>query len=170
MKRYSIFFCLTLAFFSLSIFLGCASSNSRVETKLNDEAKVESRDLPVNPIAGKVITSWVNKADSTMSTLFGNDSAVHAARMSGTGGYPAGAVLSLVTWRQKEDDRWFGGRIPARVQSVEVIRIDGVTGSGPSYHYHRYEGSPLHGVASLDGQAQDSRTKFILSQRAAVMP
>ena len=37
--------------------------------------------------------------------------------------YPAGAVLGLVTWRQREDPHWFGARIPGSVVSVEFVEV-----------------------------------------------
>jgi hypothetical protein len=58
----------------------------------------------VDSLQGKVITSFVNTKDSTMSVL-----------------YSAGAEYSLVTWSQRDDPHWFGGRIPGRVQSVKKI-------------------------------------------------
>jgi hypothetical protein len=142
---------------------GCSEmTNSRVATRFNNDAAVVG-DLPLNPLQGRVITSWVDKS-GTMSTMYGDDVAVMAAR-SGVG-YPAGAVLSVVTWGQQEDPRWFGGRIPARPKMVEFVTVTG-TGA-PSYQ--RYEGSPLKKVASVEGVDPDSRTAYLLGQRAAVMP
>ena len=54
-------------------------TNPRVVTRLNDEAALVG-ELPSNPLKGKVITSWVNKHDATMSTMLGNDVAVQYAR------------------------------------------------------------------------------------------
>ena len=63
-----------------------------------------------HPLTGKIITSFVNTRDGTMSTLYGNDIAVKSARAGQV--YPVGAVVSLVTWSQRDDPHWFGGRIP----------------------------------------------------------
>ena len=62
---------------ALSLRLGGCSdkTNPRVETKLNREAALMG-ELPSNPLQGRVITSWIDATDSTMSTLFGNDVAV----------------------------------------------------------------------------------------------
>ncbi len=99
-----------------------------------------------------------------MSTLFGNDVAVQYARTNGAMKYPAGAVLSVVTWGQQEDPRWFGGNIPKAPRSVEFVTV------GSTYSYQRYEGSPLKKVASEDGAAPNDRAAYLLAQRAAVMP
>lgn len=100
-------------------------------------------DLPFNPLHWNVITTFVNRTDSTMSTLFGNDAAVHYARTHSQHEYPAGSALALVTWAQREDPRWFGGNIPATVKSVEFAK---------------------------PGPAPSEREADLLSQRGAVMP
>ena len=102
--------------------LGCAKTNPRVVTTLNTGAMLNGA-LPANPIQGRVITSWIDKNAGTMSTLYGNDVAVQYARTGAQVGYPAGSALSVVTWTQKEDPRWFGGNIPAAAKSVEYVTI-----------------------------------------------
>jgi hypothetical protein len=139
--------------------------NPRVETKLNQDAALAG-DLPSNPLKGRVITSWINKRDATMSTLYGNDVAVQYARTSAEMQYPAGAVLSVVTWSQQEDPRWFGAKIPQRAKAVEFVTV---TGPG-AYSYERYEGTPLKKVASGEGVDSKERADYLLAQRAAVMP
>ncbi len=90
---------------------GCSRNiNPRVTTRLNQDAAING--LPSNPMQGKVITSWINKQDATMSTMFGNEAAVEYARTNAASQYPVGATLSVVTWDQQEDARWFGGSIP----------------------------------------------------------
>ncbi len=150
----------------LSLILGCSDkTNPRVTTRLNDDAALEG-ELPSNPLQGKVITSWVDKQGSTMSTLFGNDVAVQYARTNAEMKYPAGTVLSAVTWSQQEDPRWFGGKIPQKPKAVEFVVV---TGPG-AYSYQRYEGSPLKKVAGEEGATPGDRAAYLLSQRAAVMP
>jgi hypothetical protein len=145
---------------------GCSDqTNLRVETRVNQGAALVGA-LPSNPLQGRVITSWINKQDSTMSTMFGNDVAVQYARTNAEMKYPAGAVLSVVTWSQQEDPRWFGGKIPQEPQTVEFVTV---TGPG-AISYQRYEGSPLKQVASENGSDPDDRAAYLLAQRAAVMP
>jgi hypothetical protein len=143
---------------------GCSEqTNPRVATRLNEDAALRGA-LPSNPLQGKVITSWIDKRGSTMSTLFGNDVAVQYARTNGAMTYPAGSVLSVVTWGQQEDPRWFGGKIPQTPKSVEFVTVGG------TYSYQRYEGSPLKQVASEDTATPNDRAAYLLAQRAAVMP
>jgi hypothetical protein len=148
---------------------GCSEkTNPRVETRVNQEAMMVG-DLPSNPLKGKVITSWINKKDATMSTMFGNDAAWQYTRTSATMQYPTGSVLSVVTWSQQEDQRWFGGKIPQGVKSVEFVTVS----SPGSYSYERYEGSPLKRVTAKNFDELDAAAKrmaYLTAQRAAVMP
>lgn len=145
--------------------VGCTRTNPRVVTALNTSAMLGS-ELPSNPLQNRVITSWIDKNASTMSTLYGNDTAVQYARTGVQSGYPAGSALSVVTWVQQEDPRWFGGKIPASPKSVEYVTI------APDRHftYRRYEGSPLKQVDEEAGVTPNERTAYLLAQRAAVMP
>ena len=145
--------------------LGCSKTNPRVATTLNTGATL-SGALPSNPMQGRVITSWIDKNAGTMSTLYGNDLAVQYARTGAQTGYPAGSALSVVTWNQQEDPRWFGGNIPAVAKSVEYVTI----AADKHYTYQRYEGSPLKQVDQEAGVTPNDRTAYVLSQRAAVMP
>jgi hypothetical protein len=151
---------------------GCRGVNPRVETRLNDQATILG-DLPGRPPGGRVITSWIDKANNghpTMSTLYGNDVAVQFARSLAGHDYPAGSVISVVTWNQQEDERWFGGNIPAVPQSVEIVTVKSGSDNKMAYEYRRFEGSPLRSTASENGPAPGDRAAYLLAQRAAVMP
>ncbi len=145
---------------------GCTSKPTTLP--VNQQAALTGT-LPYNPLQWKVITSWLNRRDSTMSTLYGNDIAVHYARTNADHNYPAGAVLSLVTWAQRDDPHWFGAKIPANVKSVEFVTISGSTDQ-PPYAYENYQGSPLNKIDLSDTSAINARIERLLSQRAAVMP
>ena len=143
-------------------------SISKTPTDLNALATL-SGDIPVNPLDWSVITSGTNPQAATMSTLFGNDTAVRYARTHPYGPYPSGSMLSLVTWHRQEDNHWFGAQMPAKTKSLEVVGVS-VSENGPlSYAYDDYEGSPLKAVKTT-GSRKDERIAYILSQRAAVMP
>ena len=146
---------------------GCNATNPRVVTTLNQEASKVS-GFPGAAMHGRVITSWIDKSTSTMSTLYGNDVAVNYARKNSGATYPAGSQLSLVTWKETEDPRWFGGNIPAKVVSVEQVIVD--TAPEKKYAYTRYEGQPAKSVDSVAAATPGARAAFLLGQRAAVMP
>jgi len=157
---------LLLALMSLA---GCTSENPRVVTRLNDGAALTG-DLPFNPLHDKVITSWIDKTDSTMSTLYANNVAIGYARANVGHDYPAGSALSVITWSQQEDPRWFGGNIPEKVKSVEYVTVGVGANHEASYAYQEYEGAPLKRTSVQEGPAPNERAAFLLSQRAAVVP
>jgi hypothetical protein len=123
--------------------------------------------LPYNPLAWKVVTSWVNDRNGTMSTLYGNDVAVQYARSDSAHTYPPGSVLALVTWAQRDDPHWFGAKIPSTPQSVEFVIIPQSPGQPATYQ--RYQGSPLTRVITIDENIVE-RIDHLTAQRAAVMP
>jgi hypothetical protein len=100
-----------------------------------------------------------------MATLYGNDAAMLAVRTRAAGAaYPAGSVLALVTWVQRDDPHWFGARIPGRPQSVEFV----LAGSEEPV-YQRFAGA---GLTADQGPADAAaeRTKFVLGLAPAVLP
>ena len=79
--------------------------------------------------------------------------------------YSGGAVLALVTWYQREDPHWFGGRIPDLPKLVEFVQI--AADQSPSYH--RFSGAGLvedQAASTLAAQ----RTSFILGLTPAPLP
>lgn len=157
------FFVLTAA--ALFAFTGCNSTRP-APASINQQATLKGA-LPYNPLAWRVVTSWTNQRNATMSTLYGNDLAVDYARSHDDHAYPAGAVLALVTWAQRDDPHWFGARIPSTPQSVEFVRVQP---HGQSPVYERYQGSPLARVNAESAEAAAQHAEYLLSQRAAVMP
>jgi len=152
---------------------GCSSNEPKISAELNQSASLAGEfvaGLPANPLQWKVITSEIGTADSTMATLYGNDLAVQYARTQAQHNYPAGAVLSLVTWTQREDPRWFGARIPATVKSLEFLTVGTTLDGQPSYSYLEYGGAPLKKISAEEGLNPNNRAQYLLSQRAAVMP
>ena len=121
--------------------------------------------LLLQPNEWKVISSGINTTTHTMSTLYGNDVAVKAAR-SGQGSYPAGALLSLVTWKQQKDDRWFGALIPGNVETVEQVLY---TAGNISPLYTKYTGNGL-AKSPVNPEEDLHRIALITQQRASVMP
>jgi hypothetical protein len=164
MKSNSVFAAVLL----LGIF-GCSTENSRVVTRLNEDAALTG-DLPVNPLKWRVITSAIDHRSGTMYTVFGNDQAVDYARTHTEQSYPVGTVLSLVTWNQQDDPRWFGGRIPKTPKAVEFVTVQPGANQQPAYLYEDYEGAPLKKVSGEQQTEPQGRAAYLLAQRAAVMP
>jgi len=140
------------------LIVGCKSGKTPgVEDLFNDEARVGA--LPVPAQQWVPLTVSVDRGAGTTATLFGNPEAVKDARSGGT--YQENAALELVTWRQREDPHWFGGRIPGEVVSVELVSV-GSDGAS----YGRYAGSPLTRTADEDA----ARQAAIMSMKGAQLP
>ena len=143
---------------------GCQSTRPE-PASVNEQALLPGK-LPYNPLGWRVVTSWTNERQATMSTLYGNDLAIQKVRAGAEGPYPPGAVLALVTWSQRDDPHWFGAKIPGAPQSVEFVSIP--VRQSPAYQ--RYEGPELKLVTNADPEATAKRIDYLISQRAAVMP
>jgi Cytochrome P460 len=137
----------------LAAVCGCHGRKIADADLYNVQAEV-GPGLPYPVMEWKAITAVVDRGDETTSTLFGNDAAVAAARAGEA--YPAGAVLGLVTWKQRDDPHWFGARIPGQPVSVEFV----VVGSGVD---REFVGTPWREVAGTAG-------KEIEGMKAALAP
>jgi Cytochrome P460 len=132
---------------------GCGKKKLADADLYNVQAGV-GEGLPYPVLEWKAMTTVVDRGAGTAGTLFGNDAAVGAARAGVA--YPAGAVLGLVTWRQREDPHWFGARIPGEVVSVEFVEM----GSGKD---RVFVGTPWR-------EEVGTSKEEILGMKAAVAP
>ena len=156
-KHYSVFF--------LLIVLAC---HAEKKAELNQSASMTNRDqLPEDPLIQKVICSSINTRKNTMSTLYGNDTAFQYAFDHNGGNYPEGSVLYQITWLQKDDPRWFGGKIPGTIRSVEIVRFERNEEHKVMPVYQLYQGLPLKGVNVTE---TNYPIKSITSQRMSVIP
>ena len=144
-----------------TVLLGC----HRPETNRYNTLASLPDTLLLKPHEWKVITSGISKDEHTMYTLYGNDAAVSSAR-GGEKAYPAGALLSLVTWRQQPDRHWFGAIIPGEVMSVEQVLFPA---GNISPVYTKYTGKALV-KSRVNAEYSNRRIAGIVRQRAAVMP
>jgi hypothetical protein len=150
------------------IAFGCSGGAPSTVATLNATASVTGQ-LPANPLEWMVIASFADRASSTMSTLYGNDPAVHFVRTHSGHDYPRGSVIALVTWTTQEDPRWFGARIPQQAKSVEFVTVAAPANGHASYSYEKFEGAPLK-ESPQDPVSAKERVEFLISQRAAVWP
>jgi hypothetical protein len=133
------------------------------EEAVNNTAALPA-NLPYQPLSWSAITMYVNPKTRTMATLYGNDAAMRAALARQAA--PAGAVLALVIWAQRDDPHWFGARIPSAPQSVEFVEV---AAAGQTSNYRRFSGAGLiedHGT----GSAAPQRTSFVLGLAPASLP
>jgi hypothetical protein len=135
------------------------------EEVVNSAAAALPASLPYQPLGWGAITMFVDPRTRTMATLYGNDAAMLAIEARTAGGtYPAGSVLALVTWAQRDDPHWFGARIPDRPLSVEFV----LAGSEQPV-YQRFAGPGL-GTDPGGADAAAERTKFVLGLAPAPLP
>lgn len=144
-KRVLTFF--SLCVFSLCVLSGCDNNRSRVAplvATVNENASLSATAasaLPANPLKWSIITSSIDPQNSTMSTLYGNDTAVQYARANSKHDYPAGSRVALVTWTRRDDPRYFGARIPDHIKSIEFVFVTELPGE-TKFTHEKFEGSP----------------------------
>ena len=151
--------------------VGCSHRTPTEHDLFNVDAALPA-GLPVAPLEWRVITSSIDREHHTMATLFGNDAAVTSARSAADAvtypvAYGAGSRLALVTWVQRDDEHWFGGRIPQRFVSMELVTVaDGADGKIAATYQRFGADGRLAG-----GSDQDAlREEAILAKRASFMP
>jgi hypothetical protein len=138
------------------------------EEVVNNAAALPA-SLPYRPSDWRAITMYVDPRSRTMAMLYGNDKAMESAKGGSTGGakgvaYPSGAILALVTWKQRDDPHWFGGRMPDAPLAVEFVGVEGQTSS-----YRRFTGGSLDEVHPTETMAAQ-RTSFVLGLIPAQLP
>jgi len=149
-----------------SVFLlsACNGDNSKPQL-MNDKAALPS-SFKFDGLGLNVMASFINKRSGTMSTLYANQLALQNA-IKGVKVHAAGEVMALVTWKQQDDDHWFGAKIPGNVQTVELIKT--VASSGIILaDYKKYSGKNL--FADVDTLQKKERIAYIFEQQPSVMP
>ena len=154
--------------------LPISEANIGRDEVVNNLAAALPATLPYRPLHWRAITMYVDPKTRTTAMLFGNDAAMRAVQPrdaapmgpASNPSYPAGAVLALVTWAQRDDPHWFGARIPAAAQSVEFVEMGG-PGRPGSYRVFADSGlNEHHPAASTVAQ----RTRFMLDLAPAQLP
>jgi len=156
--QYSVFVLLLL------VAIGCKQPNNHAG-ELNDAAGLPQA-LKFDQLGFKVITSMINKKNATMSTLYGNPGALDYSKAK-TDSNAKDMIFALVTWKQQDDERWFGAKIPGQFQSVEMVTSK-TNGPEIQTSYKIYKGK--EGKWQNDPLTEKARIKYILAQTASVMP
>jgi mono/diheme cytochrome c family protein len=154
--------------------LPIATAKVVAQEAVNKNAAQLPPSLPYQPLSWSAITMYVDPKNRTTATLFGNEVAARAAQGRGAGpiagakalSYPAGAVLALVTWAQRDDPHWFGARIPDGPQSVEFVQVEP---DAKASTYRRFVGTGLSEDHLAAGNAAQ-RTDFLLGLAPAPLP
>jgi hypothetical protein len=137
------------------------------EEVLNRRAAVLPASLPYQPLNWRPITMYVDPSKHTTAMLLGNDAAIKAVDAHSptpqAPQYPAGSVLALVTWAQREDPHWYSARIPEAPLSVEFVQI------GTTNTYRTFTGPTLAEAHPTDPEAT-AREHFLLNLPPAPLP
>jgi hypothetical protein len=137
---------------------------------VNNAAADLPQSLPWQPLGWRAVTMYVDGRTHMTATLYGNEPAMQVVARGDAAGaqapsYPAGTVLALVTWTQRDDPHWFGGRIPDTPHSVEFVQISSVKMND----YRAFEGRAL-GEVHVDASLALQRMNFILNLKPASLP
>ena len=150
---------------SIVVFL-TSCSGSDAKKLINISASLPA-SFNFNQMDLKGINSSINPKRATMSTLYGNNPALSVMKSGSP--HQDGEVLALVTWKQQEDEHWFGARIPGALLSVDLIKTVPDHHKGdPKIVYQRYEGSNLTLTTDTAGRAKNIR--YMLSQKPSILP
>lgn len=144
------------------------------EARVNGEERVDHAAaalptaLPWRPLGWRPITMYVDQKRHTIATLFGNDTALQSLQIQRATklAYGPGSALALVTWVEREDPHWFGGRIPDRPQRVEFVEVDAGTNTK---RYRLFAGSGLV-ESQTPAPYEADREDFILNLKPAPLP
>jgi hypothetical protein len=118
---------------------------------VNNQAALPGR-LPYQPLSLHPVTMYIDPRIHAMAILFADHSPSLPAP-----GYSPGSILALVTWVQRDDPHWFGGRIPDSPFRVEFVRA-GTSGSAAEYRV-------FEGRAMIEGHPD---AKTIAERTAAI--
>lgn len=130
---------------------------------INQQASLPST-FSIADLHQKVLASFINKKDCTMSILYG-DAFAESVLKSNDSAQAGKFSFTLVTWRQQEDHHWFGARIPGELLSVERLTQKAADRS-PAYQ--KLSGKQLTTITDTAGTA--ARIRFILSQKPSILP
>lgn len=151
--------------------LPITSARINREEVMNNTAASLPTNLPWQPLHWHALTMYVDRQTHRVATLFGNDTAIQVldrrdASSAIAPAYPSGSVLALVTWAQRDDPHWFGGRIPNTPLMVEFVHA---SPEERSERYRVFEGTTLS-ESRRDAREAAQRTNFILSLKPVSLP
>lgn len=154
--------------FGLAILLlALASCKEKPVENRNSEASLPE-SFGFDQMQLKVISSSINPAAGTMGTLYGNEVAVKAMRSEQTDSTHAKKTLVLVTWKQQDDPKWFGAKIPAGLMLAETLTTSGPFSDTKNISYKKYTGKNLQPVTSSPDD--EKRILEILQIKPSILP
>ncbi|MBE9663045.1 hypothetical protein [Mucilaginibacter myungsuensis] len=125
----------------------------------NDTSNDVHKRIIYNAHGLKVITSFSNRKQQTISILYGNALALQSAK---TGIHDQGEVFELVTFKQADNKFWYGSYINGAVQSIELVTSYAKDKKVIDFNYKIVQGQVSGGA--------DARINSITSHRALLFP
>jgi hypothetical protein len=151
---------------SLAFSLAACTDKTNTANLVNEKAAIPA-SYNFSQKGLKVVASFINKKQHTMSTLYGNELALKTEQ-SGSTNKVSGEELTLITWNQQDDDHWFGAKIPSYLKSIEVVKTSGSGQNSIAITYSCYEGKAL--ILSTDTTHNQDRIKYIFDQKPSILP
>ncbi|RYY37827.1 MAG: hypothetical protein EOP46_01195 [Sphingobacteriaceae bacterium] len=149
---------------ALALFMGCfiSSCTHTLPNKAHTREVFDARGL-------KVITSFANRKQQTISVLYGNQLAMQSAA-TGLHKHVAGEVFKLVTFNRANNKYWYGSYINGSVKSVETLSTRrALTGDSSLINYVVERGkAPLNATGKTASEQQ--RINSILLHKPLVFP
>jgi len=148
---------------ALALFIGCfiISCTQKQPDKVHTRQVFDARGL-------KVITSFANRKQLTLSVLYGNPLAMQSAA-KGSQKHIAGEVFKLVTFHQANNKYWYGSYINGAVKSIETINTK-TSSLGDTVIYYSVQGGKAPLNATGNTASRSERINSILSHRPLVFP
>jgi hypothetical protein len=148
--------------------LPITAAKAKHEQVVNNAAASFPETLPWQPLGWRPITMYEDPKTHTTATLYASGAARQVLDGEGAPSlaYASGSLLALVTWAQRDDPHWFGGRIPdapLRVEFVQVSDGRGTNGYRLIERNVRVKSQP----AATDARR---RVSFILNLKPASLP
>ncbi|SFM89810.1 hypothetical protein SAMN05428949_1216 [Chitinophaga sp. YR627] len=158
MKKIPIFLLATLALLPA----GCSDSPI-IDHQVNTDASFPG-NLSFDRKGLKVISTFIDRKQGLVSTLYGNDIALNAAK-SGTQESARGLVMVMATWSQQPNPYWYGNNIPGRLRTVEMVTSNSQTGK---HMYSTCDQKSWQGNSVIPNS--EERIRYILGLKPSVMP
>lgn len=138
------------------------------EEVVNNQAAKLPTLLPHQPLLWTPITMFVNPKTHFLTAVYANDAALPSYTRRGTlpsvTPLAAGSVLATVTWSERDDPHWFGGRIPDTPTSIEFV-----SSNSSETSYTLFGGKDLRHV-DLNKKDAAKRIAEILHIEPALLP
>jgi len=155
MRTYTIYILLALM---ISVLLNSCSQEAK--------SRVELRPIEFNSKELIVISSSVSEVQNTMSVLYGNQQALAFSTGDQTQ-HISGEVFRLVTFRQQENELWYGSKINGELLKIETVSFQNKQAQEFLSYQVEYFNSALK---ENNNKSDQERISLIINQKAPIYP